>query len=245
MTKGFHAGKAAANGVLAAALSQAGATASPRSLEAARGFFNVLAPNHDAERLLDGIGLDWLLIANSYKPYPCGIVAHPAIDGALALAPAISEPAAIRRVIVICNPLVPELMGLIQPRDGLEARFSASHCVAVGLVDQEVGLRQFEARRVHDPFLQRLRRFIEFRPAETVDRDSAEIAVMLDNGRVLSHKVDHARGSSQRPLTDAELEEKVRRLVEPTMHGQGSAVIDAVKQLANAPTVETFLQAIT
>ena len=79
------------------------------------------------------------LANNTYKPYPCGIVAHPAIDAAVALATRVRRDA-IEDVAVHCNPLVPELMGNLVPHDGLQARFSAVHGVTMGLRDGRVGL---------------------------------------------------------------------------------------------------------
>ena len=138
MTKPFHAGKAAANGVLAARLALGGF----RGVDDPLGDEGVLTIFADAAvdgELFRPWTSDWELERNTFKPYPCGIVAHPAIDAAIEAGGAIVDPDAIEAVEVRCHPLVPELMGIVAPADGLQARFSARHGVAVGLLDGRGG----------------------------------------------------------------------------------------------------------
>src|SRR5262245_5433962 len=94
MTKPLHAGKAAANGVLAARLAAAGLAGPPDPLGAG-GVLEVLAnqvdrtalglsPGHSvAGHEVPGHG-GWELESNTFKTYPCGVVAHPAMDAAIA-----------------------------------------------------------------------------------------------------------------------------------------------------------------
>jgi 2-methylcitrate dehydratase PrpD len=82
MTKSFHPGKTAQNGLTAALLASKGFTASEQALEARRGWLNVMStePNY-AALTNDG----WELLRNSYKPFACGLVVHPVIDGCIQL----------------------------------------------------------------------------------------------------------------------------------------------------------------
>lgn len=66
----FHAGKAAANGVLAARLAGRGFTASERVLEAPRGFLRVLSPAHDPAPVVDSLGERWDLLGGPVTPHP-------------------------------------------------------------------------------------------------------------------------------------------------------------------------------
>ncbi|MBJ7594284.1 MAG: MmgE/PrpD family protein [Candidatus Dormibacteraeota bacterium] len=243
-TKAFHPGKAAANGVLAALLAESGFSGSPEVFEAPRGFLGVLAPRQRSELLTDGFGDRWELLSNTYKPYPCGIVNHPGIDAAIALHRRIEDVATIREVIYECHPLVPELMGLLQPTDGLAARFSAAHGVAAGLADGRVSLAQYENTRVRSSDLDRLRSLVRFEPTPMLGRDEAGIQIRLADGRWLREHVDHARGSLAHPLTDGELEAKVRDLIEPMMPGAAQSVISAVGGLERAHSLERLVAAI-
>jgi 2-methylcitrate dehydratase PrpD len=244
MTKPLHPGKAAANGVLAARLAGVGMTGIADPLGAG-GVLPVFADAVDRCELAGSWEQDWELEFNAFKPYPCGIVAHPAIDAACAASAELDDPAAITSVELTCHPLVPELMGRRQPQDGLQARFSAYHAAAVGLLDGQVGLAQFGDDRAVETDVERLRELITLRPTDGCARDEATIRVdRADRAPICVH-VPHARGSLDRPLTDEELFDKVDRLVEPVL-GTGAArrVAAAVDALAGATGLDAVIAAI-
>jgi len=221
MTKPFHAGKAAANGVLAARLALAGYRGVDNPL-GDEGVLTIFADAAVDAELFRPWTSDWELERNTFKPYPCGIVAHPSIDAAIEAGAAITDPSAIEAIEVRCHPLVPELMGIIAPADGLQARFSARHGIAVGLIDGRAGLAQFSDARATQPDVSRLRELTDLIPTPDCDRDSVTINVRLTGADDVEVHVAHARGSLVRPLTDAELDAKVDALIEPVL-GQGFA----------------------
>ncbi|HWT05786.1 MAG TPA: hypothetical protein VN224_08515, partial [Xanthomonadales bacterium] len=183
----------------------------------------------------------WELAENTYKPYPCGIVAHPSIDAALALRARV-EPGAIESLRAHCHPLVPELMGNPDPQDGLEARFSAIHGIAAALCDGRVGLPQYEAERVRRADVRALRAKTSLVPNPDVARDAARLEARLRDGTTVEEYVAHARGSTARPLTDAELFAKVRLLVEPQLgERSGDRLVDAVLTIEGAPSLDAVL----
>lgn len=230
MTKPFHPGKAAANGVVAARLARAGVLGPTSALERPQGFFAALSDDVDRGRITDGWGDDWELVRNMPKPYPCGIVIHPVIDAALALHHEVVDHLdAIDEVVVRCHPLVVDLTGNPDPVDGLEARFSAIHGAAIGLALGRAGLAEYADDVVRSPTLIDLRARTRLVPDTSVARDAARIEVRFPDG-VRSSDVAHARGSLERPLTDAELHAKVRALVEPVLPGRTDALIRAVEQ---------------
>lgn len=234
MTKPFHAGKAAANGVLAARLAGAGYAGSDDPL-GDDGVLTVFADAIDHDELRRPWEDGWELNLNAFKPYPCGIVAHPLIDAAVEASAQIADPATIEAVEVSCHPLVPELMGRVQPSDGLQSRFSARHGVAVGLIDGTVGLREFSDERATSADVISLRAVTELAPTEDCARDEARITVRRRDADPVVVHVEHARGSIARPLTDDELLAKVDALTEPVL-GVGSAdrILKAVNNLESA-----------
>jgi 2-methylcitrate dehydratase PrpD len=254
MTKSFHPGKAAANGILAARLARAGlaGTSDPLGPD---GVLSVLADTVDWAALADDSWSSsrssgppvrsWELELNTFKPYPCGIVAHPVIDAAVDAAARIDDAAAITGVSVTCNPLVPELMGRRQPADGLQARFSAHHAAAAGLLDGSAGLAQFLDDRVNAGDARRLRSLITLVPDPSCARDEATMRVEFPDGDPVVVHVAHARGSLERPLTDDELFAKVNRLVAPVLGDPAAGVIRrAVDELAEAPDLDGVLASI-
>jgi 2-methylcitrate dehydratase PrpD len=222
MAKPYHAGKAASNGLFAALLRTEHLSASLRVLEAPRGFFGVLNSGRwRPEELRQGWGTKWTILENSYKPYPCGVVTHPAIEAATRLHRPDRDVREIEEVRVVCNPLVTELMGNLSPTTGLESRFSAVHLVAAALMDGQVGLQQVTDGRVNDPTLIALRDRVHLDVADDVGRGEAHVYVRTPSGTERSD-VEHVIGSLERPLTDGQLDEKFRSLVEPVLGELGA-----------------------
>jgi 2-methylcitrate dehydratase PrpD len=233
MTKPFHPGKAAANGIDAALLAGTQIDAPDTILEAPGGFADALSTRSEFGPLLADVGARWELAANTYKPYPCGIVAHPSIDAALALAPSVRVDT-IAAVRLRVHPLVPELMGNPGPIDGLQARFSAIHGVAAALCDGRVGLAQYETERVRRDDVRAVRAKTTLLADPAIARDEAFLEIEGTDGTVLREHVAHARGSLARPLTDEELVEKVRLLVEPVLGVGAEHWLDAgIRALAD------------
>jgi 2-methylcitrate dehydratase PrpD len=271
MTKPLHAGKAAANGVLAARLAAAG-LAGPADPLGQDGVLEVLAASVDRTALGLGwpAGHRWELELNTFKTYPCGVVAHPAMDAAVFASARITElagQAEISEVTLRCNPLVPELMGLEQPADGLRSRFSARHGVAVALRYGRAGLAEFSDAAATAPEVARLRALITLDVDPTVARDAAVLRVGLRPGErpavevpeievpeievpeievpEIEVTVEHTRGSAARPLTDDELLGKVRALFGPVL-GEHAAdqAREAIGKLPGAENTSELLAAI-
>ncbi|HEY1607903.1 MAG TPA: MmgE/PrpD family protein [Paraburkholderia sp.] len=241
MTKPYHPGKAASNGIAAARLAQAGQQAAADIFEVPGGYSHSLSTRVDFAQMNGALGERWELLFNTYKPYPCGIVAHPAIDAGLAIAPRISAIGDIESITVRCHPLVPELMGNPQPKDGLQARFSAIHGVAAALCDKRVGLAQYDDARVIEDDVRRVRALTTLAPDPSVNRDEVFISAKLRGGADVEHHVEHARGSLARPLTDDELTEKVRLLIDPIL-GDGAAakLAAAVESIDSARSLDAL-----
>ncbi|QKE00050.1 MmgE/PrpD family protein [Nocardioides marmotae] len=226
--KSFHPGKAGANGLLAAHLARAGVRASSTVLEDPRGYFAALSPESHLDRLVEGLGSDFMLLDNTYKPYPCGVVSHPAIEAAEVLHSRLAgrEVTAVR---VHCHPLTVELAGNAAPDSGLSAKFSAPHSVAVTLIDGEAGLRQFSDLRVGEPEVAALRGRVTLQPDPALSRSAAVVEVDLSDGASLRESITAVKGSREKPLTDAEIDAKIRALVERSCPGRGADVVAQVR----------------
>lgn len=242
MGKFLHPGHAAHDGMTAAFLAQKHFTASERILEAPRGFAHVLSQERDFEEVTSGLGQRYEILVNTYKPYPCGVVLHPAIEGCIAL---IKEhafsPDAIAGVSLRVHFLVLEVTGKKHPGTGVDGKFSIYHCVAVAFVDGRVGERQFSDERVLDPEVVALREKVRAAVDGAVAPDEVYIEVTLNDGRKLSKHVAHAHGSLERPLSDGELENKFRNLAErilsPARTAKLIALCWALPELADVSEV--------
>src|ERR1700719_1143657 len=85
MCKSFHAGKAAANGVLAALLAERGFDSTQEIIEGRKGFSRIYSDVAAPEQLNARLDQGWLIETNGHKPYACGGVLHPLIDAVIAI----------------------------------------------------------------------------------------------------------------------------------------------------------------
>jgi 2-methylcitrate dehydratase PrpD len=211
MAKYFHAGHAGRNGYLSAILAKNGFTAGENAIEGPRGFAPVTASKYDLSKITAGLGEDFQIKYNAYKPYPCGVVIQPTIDGCIDLYrdyhPA---PESIRAVRLRVAPLVLDLCNKKELRQGLDSKYSIYHAAAIGLVRGKGGLKEFTDEAVNDPALQRIRDLVTPIADPAITEDQSDIEVELENGQVLHRFIECSLGNLKRPLSDKQLEEKVR-----------------------------------
>jgi len=213
MGKFLHPGHAARDGMTAAFLAQRNFTASERILEAPRGFAHVLSQERDFDEITAELGRRYEILVNTYKPYPCGVVLHPAIEGCIALANEHKISAHdIEAVALRVHYLVLEVTGKKHPMVGVDGKFSIYHCVAVAFLDRQVGEHQFSDQRVRDPEVVALGNRVKATVESGIAPDEVRIEVTLKDGRRLKKHVPHALGSLKRPLSDRDLEHKMRDL---------------------------------
>jgi 2-methylcitrate dehydratase PrpD len=217
MTKPFHPGGAARAGLTSALLAANGFTASPRALEAPRGFVQVVSDKRAWNEVTDELGERFEISFNSYKPFACGIVIHPSIDACVQLREKGVTPEQVERVELRVHPLVLELTGKKEPKDGLQGKFSVYHGCAAGLIYGRAGESEYADAVVTDPRVVELRSKVVASVDDSISEEAAHVtAILKDGSRVVVH-VEHAIGSLQRPLSDAQLEAKFRSLVEPVL----------------------------
>uniref|UniRef100_A0A2D3UUU0 Related to immune-responsive protein 1 n=1 Tax=Ramularia collo-cygni TaxID=112498 RepID=A0A2D3UUU0_9PEZI len=235
-TKSFHVGRATQNGLLGAVLAGQGFTSSMTALEAKRGWGNVVVGSGEPrlEGLLEELGTVWEVERNSFKPFPCGIVCHPAIDACIQLAREMrlrgeEYVAEIENVEMRVHPLVMELTAKRRPLDGLQAKFSVFHGCAVGLMYGKAGPAEYADEVVINPTVVALRDTIQATADENVQADEVFLKVFLKGGVVVEKHVLHAVGSVEVPMTDEQLGEKFLGQVELVV---GSVQAREVSELA-------------
>lgn len=211
MAKPFHPGRAAQNGFEAVLLARNGFTAGEAGLEGPRGFTHVLAAERDLSKLTDGLGRDFDLRANAYKPFACGIVNHPAIDACIQLKDEHGfAPEQIRAVRLRVAPLVIDLCGKVDITTGLQGKFSVVHGAAVGLVRGKAGLAEYTDDAVNDPVIKRVRERAVREGDPAISEDGVRVELELEDGRVLVKELAHSLGNLERPMTDDQLSAKFR-----------------------------------
>ena len=246
MTKPFHPGKAAMDGLRSALIAGWGFTSSEQGIEATRGFANVLSTKFDPTEITGTLGKEWELLKNAYKPYPCGVVIHPVIDAALGLREKGVTPDNVESITAYVHPLVQELTGKRTPRTGLEGKFSVFHCMGAAIVEGKVGEAQFSDDHVRDEAIIAVRDKTDIAVTEGIREDECRIEAKLTDGSTVEHYVEFASGSIDNPLTDEQLDAKFNDLVIPVLGDQHARdLIQILRNLENEANVKKLIKAAT
>jgi len=209
MTKSFHPGRAAQNGLTAALLASRNFTSTEVGLEGKSGWANVLSTTRNYSEITGHLGMSYEIALNTYKPFACGIVIHPAIDACIQLRNQHTLTAAdIERIDLRVHPLVLELTGKKTPQTGLESKFSVYFAAALAVVRGSAGMRDFSDENARDPVIVALRDRVVATVDPAVKEEQVGARITLKDGRVLNHFVEHVVGSLERPMSDAQLEAK-------------------------------------
>jgi 2-methylcitrate dehydratase PrpD len=243
--KNVSVGNAARNGIFAALLAQQGYDAAPAALEGALGWARAMGDELVEAHVLNGLGEQWELLQNTYKPYPCGIVMHAVIDACLALRQEHTLQAdQIAEIIISGDQLLLDRGDRIVMNER-DSRVSIHHCAAVAFLYGKAGLTEFAEPVVHDAAVVALRNRTKAKLNAGIGRGGATAKVKTVDGRILEATVLHARGSTQIPLTDHELEEKVRELVRHAGYESSAEdMISAVWQLDRLDSIAPLLKTI-
>ncbi len=215
MTKSFHPGRAAQNGLTAALLASRGFTSTDLALEGKSGWANVLSTSRDYNEIIGNLGRSFEISLNTYKPFACGIVIHPTIDACIQLRNEhrLTEDA-IERIDLRVHPLVLELTGKKTPTTGLESKFSVYFAAALAIVIGSAGVRDFSDANAKSPAIVALRDRVTATIDPTLKEEQVRATIVLKDGRRLDRFIEHVVGSLERPMSDADLENKFLGLAE-------------------------------
>jgi 2-methylcitrate dehydratase PrpD len=207
--KSVSVGNAARNGLWSALLAEKGFDGPAEPLAGVQGFYHALNEEANLSHLTDGWGESWAIMATCYKPYPCGFVIHPVLDCALDWRR--DHPTAeVARVVVRGNPLLSIRADRPDISTGREAQVSVQHAVAAALVKGQAGLDQFSDACVRDPDVLKLRSKVEVVRDERFSTVAAAVEITTADGKTFKLEQPAARGSDANPLSDSDLEQKLR-----------------------------------
>jgi 2-methylcitrate dehydratase PrpD len=237
MTKPLHVGRAAENGVTAALLAARGFTADPDALDGPWGFYAVQGGGVSTEKTAQGFGKTWSIVEPgvSIKPYPCGVLTHPTIDLMLKLVTEHDiKPDGIDAVKVFAGTNILNPIRYPIAVNHLQAKFSLSAALAMIALVRKAGKHEFADEFVSSAPMQAMQRRISTELDPEIeklgfDKMRSRISVRLKNGRTVEGWADERyRGGPENPLSDADLEAKVRSCCEGVLDEKAQAgLIDA------------------
>jgi 2-methylcitrate dehydratase PrpD len=226
MTKPFHPGGAARAGQLSALLAKHGFTASPKALEAGRGYMQTVSTKCDWSEIDRELGKSFEISLNTYKPF--------------------AKAEEVERIELRVHPLVLELTGKKTPKDGLEGKFSVYHGCAVGLIFGQAGEGEYADDIVNRPDVVALRAKVNATTDTSISEASVDVKAILKDGKEVHIFVKNAIGSVENPMSDANLEQKFTSLTEPVIGKEKTGqLIAALWNLGSAPDLKKILSLCT
>jgi 2-methylcitrate dehydratase len=238
--KGCAFANAARNGVFAATLAAEGLSGPAPIFEGDLGFFQLVsreafAPNPMGSEFGNS---DGFMINKTYiKFWPAEYHSQSAIEAALQLRKQLNGDVSHVKSIDIqtfeaCYNIIGKYPEAWAPKTRETADHSLPYCTAAALMDGDVYLDTFDAKRFTDPALLDLTAKIQVHCGEELSQRYPKgipnrLTIELMDGRRLVEEVEFPRGHAGNPMSDAEVEAKFRRSVEPK-YGKNKA--DAILQ---------------
>jgi 2-methylcitrate dehydratase len=223
MWKGCAFANAARNGVFASLLSAEGLTGPAPIFEGDLGFMKLLTGPFELAPL-GGDKQPFMINATYIKFWPAEYHSQSAIDAALHMRKEIKDTSLIQSIDIHTFDAAVDIIGKDpekwRPKTRETADHSLPYCTAVALVDGEITDKQFEHERFSDE------RLLGIVAKVKVHRDKElsarypngipnRITVTLTDGQKIIREVEYPRGHAHNPMTDSEVEQKFRTLVEP------------------------------
>ena len=207
-------GFAVRNGIMAADLAARGITGIQQFLTGRYALYPLYFGDRevDLESVTAGLGHQYRGERLGFKGYPCGLVAHPAMDALRTLAGSYAPDD-----VVAVRVFGDEHMRIMtdprdvrkNPRNFIDAQFSIPWALACVIVDGTVKLQHFEAPALADQRYRSLAQVVDVNLEG--DRGSSCVELELRDGRTLrSVDVKVAHGHPDNPLSNGEIGEVFR-----------------------------------
>ncbi len=247
MTKPFHAGRSSESGVAAAQFASYGWTATPKILEAPRGFFSAAGGGYDPSAIYNKLGAPWTFAdpGVSIKPHPSGSLTHPGMTEMLRLIKEHGIKAQdVKHVRVGTNSNMPNALIHHRPKDELQAKFSMEFCMAILLLEGRAGLKEFTDEVVLREDVKAMIEKVDFVVDEVAEAAGYHlmttiIDIDLKDGRRISGRADFGKGSPAFPMSYDEVAGKFRENAD--FAGMGAAradeIVEIVRRIENEASV--------
>lgn len=238
MTKSFHPGKAALNGILSAQLAAMGHTSPPGILEHPKGYLAAFSLEPKPAALTAGLGTTWEIMQNGIKYFPSILASHSPIQATLAIVNRKRiDPAQIASITNETYNTVKSHFSNKDVTGVMSARVSVPYCIAVAAVDRQLTQAQFAPARIADPLVQSILARTEVVPVPELDRlypDNfpARVTIRMQDGTSHQETVMKPKGDPGNPLSAAEIAGKFRTNAAGCRDAE--ALIAAIRDLPQA-----------
>jgi 2-methylcitrate dehydratase PrpD len=244
MTKPFHPGKCAFDGVLSAILAQRGFTCAPNIIEGKKGYWEVLGDDSNLEPMVKDLGKKYEVLKNTFKPYAACLLTHPTIDAILEMRNKYNlKPEDVEAISCDVGKFCLDSAGQVEPKTGLSGKFSTYYCAALALAEGEAGENMFTDKKVQDPQMVALRKKVKAKVVPGYKDTEAKVTITAKGGKKYSAYVDTPKGDPRNPPTDEELENKFRSLAPSVLPQKKiNSLVDTIWNLEKVKNIRQVLR---
>ncbi|TCT04366.1 MmgE/PrpD family protein [Aquabacter spiritensis] len=230
MSKPFHAGKAAMDGVLSAQLAAAGFEAATHLFDPGGGFDTAIIQDK-AVSITPADFSSWEILGNSFKPYAACHLTHPAIDAARELGLTAADMARAKAIRIDVGALAHQVTGEKSgaPPGPMEAKFDLKYCVALALTGRPISAADFVDPLPEDPRIPDLVDKMTAASHPACGYASAAIEVVFDGAPARRIHIPEAKGHPGNPMTWDDMRAKFEGLVEPVAGASTQAIFDSLR----------------
>ncbi len=246
MCKPLHAGKAAANGLLAARLARRGFISRTDGIEAPQGF----AATHSADCRIEDAWAEpaggYHLRNNLFKYHAACYLTHATIEATRRLRQEHGlRPEQVAAVTLRLDRSCDRVCNIPDPHTGLETKFSLRHTCAMALAGVDTAaLGSYSDAGANDPALVSLREKVgtEFQAGWTNTVTAVEITLL--NGRIVSAEYDAGLAAADVVEQGRRLDAKFRALAGPYLGADRTGRVAAlVERLQELPDITALAEA--
>ena len=233
------AGMNARNGVTSALVVHAGFDGLDDIFSGVDNYFQAYAPNAHPEELVNQLGERYEIARTNIKKWTVGSPIQAPLD-------------CLYNIMKKRPVNVSDIKTVVVREAGTEARvvdnrempdICLQHMVAVMLIDKTASFKAaHDKARMKDPAVLAVRAKVQLVPNEELEKmepaRQAIVEITLNDGTVLSERVNDVRGTVDNPMTREEVAQKARDLVEPVLgKANCTTLIDKIFALENVKDI--------
>ncbi|WP_318567046.1 MmgE/PrpD family protein [Salinigranum marinum] len=247
------------NAIQACQMARAGLTGPERVFEGPGGFFEVVADRRlEIDRLGGRDGAAYRITDAHVKPFPCGYYMQPMVAGVRDLV-ADHDVAhdAIEEIRIETFDEAASILGGAEKWSADLTRESADHSIpytaAIAAIYGDVEPKHYGQAYRSDPTVHRLMQLVSVTETDAMNAEAVRnpdstpsIVRLVADGATYETHVDYAPGHAQNPMSQADLEAKMRSMAEPLLTDeQVETLVDSCGRLETLSTVDSLVDALT
>ena len=249
MTKPFHAGRAAAKGILAARLAKKGFTSSEKALDGESGYieaFSGIAHWEAFTHAMECKNSEFLNPGLTMKPWPCCKGMHNAIWAAMELLQEHNlHNEEIERIDCRVLPFAKDILIYKIAETPLQGKFSMNYAIAKVVLNRQLVMSDFEGEAITDQTLISTMEKIHMVVDESLipnggyydPSECEQVDIFLKDGRKFSRFCSKAKGTPENPMTNEERYAKMRDCMSYAVHKESTpeliAAVEAIDSLTS------------